>query len=69
MTERTLENYFNGTATAKQLAEDLKNTQQRASYDVTNYHVEQIEDEGEYELTPEHLIKLCDDTLNFNWKI
>jgi hypothetical protein len=64
MTERTLEKYFNGTATAEQLAEDLKNTQEMASYDLTNYYIEDIKDDGEYELTPEHLVKLCDDTLN-----
>lgn len=64
MTEQTLEKYFSRNVTAEQLAKDLKNAQERTSYDVTTYYIQEMECNGEYELTPEHLIKLCDDTLN-----
>lgn len=62
MTEKKLKDYFDGQITADELSVDLKDSQKRTSYDVTTVYVDKL-DEGEFEVTIEHLIKLCDDTI------
>ena len=64
MTEQTLLNYFQNAATVKQLAEDLKGSQQKSSYDTTSVYVAPIDTEKEFNVTKEHLIKLCDDVIS-----
>ena len=63
MTEQTLKGYFDGTVSADTLASDLKDSQVRTGYVTTSVHVIPISDNGEYPVTRQHLIKLCNDTL------
>ena len=64
MTEQTLLNYFQNAATVEQLAEDLKGSQQKSSYDTTSVYVASIDTEKEFNVTKDHLIKLCDDVIS-----
>jgi hypothetical protein len=63
MTEQKLKEYFENLISAQELSKDLENTQQKTSYDVTSISIEQIE-EGEFEITKSHLIKICDDFIS-----
>lgn len=62
MTEQKLKEYFESKLTADQLALDLKDSQQKTGYDTTTVYIENVND-GEFEITIEHLIKLLDDTI------
>lgn len=62
MTEKKLKDYFDNKITADELGIDLADSQKRTSYDVTTVYVERLE-EDEFNVTIEHLIKLCDDAL------
>jgi hypothetical protein len=64
MTERKLKEYFENKLSALELATDLKDSQRKASYDVTSVYVDQIKEEGEFEIKKDHLVKLCDDVLS-----
>lgn len=64
MTEQTLLNYFQNTATVDELAEDLKGSEQKSSYDTTSVHINSIDTDKEFNVTKEHLIKVCDDAIN-----
>jgi anti-sigma28 factor (negative regulator of flagellin synthesis) len=62
MKESILKKYFENEISAKLLAEDLKNSQQKTGYDTTSVTIESIEN-GEFEIQKEHLTKLCIDYL------
>jgi hypothetical protein len=62
MTEKKLKDYFDNKITVDELAVDLKDSQKQTSYDVTTVYVDKLDD-GEYEVTKGHLIKLCDDVI------
>ena len=64
MKEKTLRDYFDNKVTVDILATDLKDSQKKTSYDVITVYVDKINETGEYEITRDHLIKLCDDTIN-----
>jgi hypothetical protein len=66
MTGQTLLNYFQNTATVDELAEDLKGSQQKSSYDATSAYVTTIDTGKEFNVTKDHLIKLCDDVISGN---
>lgn len=63
MREQNLKGYFESNLTAEQLLLDLRDSQQKTSYDVVSVFAEQIDD-GEFEIKTEHLIKLCDDVIS-----
>jgi hypothetical protein len=63
MTEQKLKDYFDNKVTSDELAIDLMDSQKRTSYDVTTVYVDKLE-EGEFEVTREHLIKLCDEVIS-----
>lgn len=63
MTERKLKEYFEGRLTAEELAADLKGSQKQTGYDTTSVSIESLQ-EGEFQITKEHLIRLCDDTVS-----
>ena len=63
MTEQRLKEYFESKLTADQLALDLKDSQQKSSFDTTSVLIENYND-GEFEIKKEHLIKLLDDTIS-----
>jgi len=63
MTKQTLLNYFLATATVDELIEDLKGSQQKTSYDTTSVYVNPIDTDKEFNVTKDHLIKLCDNAI------
>ena len=64
MTEQTLLNYFLNTATVDELKGDLKGSNQKTSYDTTSVYVNPIHTDKEFNVTKDHLIKLCDDAIS-----
>ena len=64
MNERTLLNYFLDTATVVELNEDLKGAQQKTSYDATSVYINPLDTDNEFDVTKDHLIKLCDDVIS-----
>ena len=64
MTEQTLFNYFHNAASVEHLAEELKGSQQKSSYDTTSVYVIPIDTLEEFNVTKHHLIKLCDDVIS-----
>ncbi|GET24281.1 hypothetical protein [Prolixibacter sp. NT017] len=63
MKEQTLKDYFDEKVTVDTLATDLKDSQQKTGYDTSSVCVDQIKEEGEYQVTRKHLLKLCNDTI------
>ena len=64
MKEQKLKEYFENLISAEQFSEDLKNSQEKTSNDVTSVYVDQLKSENEeFEITRPHLIKICDDIL------
>lgn len=63
MKESILKKYFENQISAKELAEDLKDSQQRTGYGTTSVTIESLKD-GEFEIEKKHLVKLCEDYLN-----
>lgn len=66
MKETVLRDYFENRGTVETLAENVKDTQKRATYDTTSVQVEQIQDGTTYQVRKEHLLKLCNEVLNGN---
>ncbi len=63
MKESILKKYFENQIPANELAEDLKDSQQKTGYDTTSVTIESIENGG-FEIGKEHLMKLCELYLN-----
>ena len=64
MTEQALLEYFQNRLSADELAKDLKGSQRKTSYDTTSVYVTPVDNDQEFIVTKEHLIKLSTDTLN-----
>jgi hypothetical protein len=64
MKEITLKYYFENIVSVEDLAKDLKGSQQKTGFDTKNVFIEKFEDNGEYEITRKHLIRLCDDAMS-----
>lgn len=62
MKEQKLKEYLENSLTAEEFMSDLENSQKKTGYDTTSVSIEQIED-GEFEITTKHLIKICNDLL------
>lgn len=63
MTEQKLKEYFENILTAEELVLDLNGSRDQTSAQTTSIYIDTIE-EGEFEITKAHLLKLCNDTLN-----
>ncbi len=63
MRESKLKEYFEDSFTAELLSEDLKDSQKKTGYDVTTVNIDSII-VGEFEIKREHLVKLCNDTID-----
>ena len=63
MTESKLKEYFEDLINTELLSIDLKDSQKRTGYDTIAVYVNPIAD-GKFEIKKEHLIKLCNDTIN-----
>ncbi|WP_192820974.1 hypothetical protein [Rufibacter sp. LB8] len=66
MKETVLRDYLENRVPVETLAENVKNTQKRATYDTTSVQVEQIKDGTTYQVRKEHLLRLCNEVLNGN---
>jgi hypothetical protein len=63
MTEQKLKEYFEDKLTVEQLALDLKDSQQKTSFDVTAVYIDSLT-EGKFKINKNHIIKLLDDTIS-----
>jgi hypothetical protein len=63
MTEQTLKDYFDAKVSIDTLSADLKDSQLQAGHDTTSVHITSFLDNEAYEVTRQHLLKLCNDTL------
>lgn len=63
MTERVLQNYFEGKASAADLSRDVQSSQTRTGQDTTSVHVIQISEEEGFYVTRKHMLMLCDDAI------
>lgn len=61
MTEQKLKEYFENKISAEELKADVKNSQTKTGFDTTNVYIKQIEENGDFEVQKEHLLKLCND--------
>jgi hypothetical protein len=64
MTEQALLDYFQNRLSADELSKDLKGSQRKASHDTTSVYVTPVDNDQEFMVTKEHLIRLSADTLN-----
>lgn len=65
MREQKLKEYLENSLTIEELMLDWKTNQQKIGYETSSFPIEQIED-GEFEITKDHLIKICNDLLKEN---
>lgn len=63
MTEQNLKAYFENSLTVELLSIDLKNSNKKTGNDTSTVFIDRIQS-GEFEITKENLIKLCNDTIN-----
>ena len=63
MTEQALKDFFENKIDASTLATDLKGSQTPTGRDSTHITVGQLEEEVEFSITTDHLVKLCDAVL------
>jgi len=68
MKEETLRDYFDNLISTDILYMDVEGSEVKTSPDVIRTHIEDINEDGEYTITRNHLLKLCNDTLNGNLK-
>lgn len=66
MRETVLRDYFDNKVTVEILAENVRGTQKRATYDITSVQVGQIQDGRTYQVRKEHVLRLCNEVLNGN---
>ena len=66
MKEQVLADYLKNKVSVELLAADLKGSQIKTGYDTTSVNIEDIKEEGKFNITKEHLIRLCNDALNGN---
>ena len=64
MTEKTLRDYFENIIQVNLLIVDLRGSQKQEGNDTIYIHIEQIRTGGEYQVTRQHLLKLCNDCIN-----
>lgn len=64
MRERLLKDYFLNKTTVDLLAIDLIDSQIKTGFDTTSVKIEQIGDSGEFEISIDYLVRLCDAAIN-----
>lgn len=63
MTEQKLKDYFDGKISIDNLCSDIKDSQVRTECNTISVQLTPIKEKGEYNVTREHLINLCNETL------
>lgn len=66
MKEQVLIAYLQNKIPEETLAADLKGSQKQTSHDVTTVYIDQLDEEIEFTIKREHLIRLCNEALNGN---
>ncbi len=66
MTEEAVKKYFDGIISVDVLSADLKNSIIKTGYDTSKIYITPFEEEGEYFISRQHLLKLCNDTIDGN---
>src|SRR5690349_3066428 len=66
MKEQVLIDFLQHKVPVEVLAADLKGSQKRTSSDVTSVYIDQLEEESDFVIKREHLIRLCNEALNGN---
>lgn len=64
MRERILKDYFLNKTTVDLLAIDLKDSQNKKGFDTTSVSIELIKEPGEFEISIDFLLRLCDAAIN-----
>jgi hypothetical protein len=64
MKEQVLLKYLQNEIPVAELAADLKGAQRKTSYDVTSVYVDQMKTAGEFQVTSEHLLLLCNEAID-----
>lgn len=64
MTEKTLKEYLDAKVTVDILAAELKYSKERTGCDSITVRVDPIQESGKYQITRQHLLKLCCDCLD-----
>jgi hypothetical protein len=63
MKELVLLDFLQNKVSVEILANDLKGSQERTSFDTTTMHIEDLKSEDSFEITKGHLLRLCNETL------
>ncbi|QEC68590.1 hypothetical protein FRZ67_15210 [Panacibacter ginsenosidivorans] len=64
MQEQVLLDYLQHKISVDELATNLKEAQQKTSYDTTSVYVDKIENDGEFKVKREHLLRLCNEVID-----
>jgi hypothetical protein len=64
MKESILKKYFEKEIPLEIMASDLKDSQTRTGLDTVSIHIEAIRETGEFQISIEYLIRLCDNVIN-----
>ncbi len=64
MKETTLKEYFENTASAETLNQNVTGSQLKTGFDTSRLDVEIIKSEEEFEITTKHLCQLLEDTIS-----
>ena len=69
MTEQALKDFFENTIDTSALASDLNESQTSTGRNSKHIAVTQIEEEGDFQISTDHLVKLCDAVLDGHLKL
>ncbi len=64
MKEQILKDFLINKTTIDSLSVDLKDSQRKTGFDTTTVYIDQIKKLGEFEISTDHLIRLCDAAIN-----
>jgi len=69
MKENVLKKYFEQGISVDILSADLKDSQTKTGFDTISVQIEQIKESGEFQISIDNLIQLCDNVINRELKL
>ena len=69
MKENVLKKYFEKGISVDILSTDLKDSQTKTGFDSISVQIEQIKESGEFQISIDNLIQLCDNVINRELKL
>jgi len=63
VTEKILKEYLEGNLSAELLETDINGSRKKTGFDTYSIEVICIDDDGDFLITPDHLLKLCQDSI------